>query len=300
MAQETIGAKIKNLRKEKGLTQEALAKILGYSGKSVIAHIEKGDADMTYEKMALLLKTFSLDANSLFNGEIVERKVEKQEAPAKEVKEEKKEQPKEETKAVKKVAIYIHGLNGSSKEAKDFKFLKDRYEVVGLDYQDGNPWDVGPIIRKKFKELIKGYDEVVVIATSIGAFYAYEYLSDFKIKQAFFISPIASMFQSIIDLMVMYDIKDKELAEQKFIELEDGTVLSYDFYQHVSNDEDHWDIPTNILYPAYDEVVFSGTMLEFLETHPRSKMTVISDSGHYLFTNEEKAFIRKWIKENLA
>ena len=67
MEKVTIGPKIKKFRKKRKLTQEALAKSLGYSGKSVISHIEKGDADMTYEKLCLLIKTYMLDANELFS-----------------------------------------------------------------------------------------------------------------------------------------------------------------------------------------------------------------------------------------
>ena len=295
MANISIGPKIKNLRKEKGLTQEQLARDLGYSGKSVISHIEKGDADMTYEKMVLLLKKYSLDPNSLFGNEIIERK-----AQVKEAKEDKKEEKKPEPqKDVKRVAIYIHGLNGSAKEAKDYKFLQDRYDVVGLDYQDGKPWELKDTIQNEFKKLSKGYDEVVVIANSIGAFYACEYLSEYKIKQAFFISPIVSMFQNIVDIMAMYGIKDKELQKNKFMELDDGTVLSFDFYQHVSNDEDNWKVPTEILYGAYDEVVYTGSMMEFLENHPDSRLTVLSDAEHYIYTPEEKKFVRNWIKSNL-
>ena len=295
MANTSIGPKIKNLRKEKGLTQEQLARDLGYSGKSVISHIEKGDADMTYEKMVLLLKKYSLDPNSLFGNEIIERK-----AQVKEAKEDKKEEKKPEPqKDVKRVAIYIHGLNGSAKEAKDYKFLQDRYDVVGLDYQDGRPWELKDTIQNEFKKLSKGYDEVVVIANSIGAFYACEYLSEYKIKQAFFISPIVSMFQNIVDIMAMYGIKDKELQKNKFMELDDGTVLSFDFYQHVSNDEDNWKVPTEILYGAYDEVVYTGSMMEFLENHPDSRLTVLSDAEHHIYTPEEKKFVRNWIKSNL-
>ena len=292
MANISIGPKIKNLRKEKGLTQEQLAKDLGYSGKSVISHIEKGDADMTYEKMVLLLKKYSLEPSSLFGNEIVSQKAPKQVVKKQEVKE-------EPVKDAKRVAIYIHGLNGSAKEAKDFKFLEDRYDVKGLDYQDGKPWELKDAIQGEFKKLSKGYDEVVVIANSIGAFYACEYLSEFKIKQAFFISPIVSMFQNIVDIMAMYGIKDKELQKNKFMELDDGTVLSFDFYQHVSNDEDNWKVPTEILYGAYDEVVYTGSMMEFLENHPNSRLTVLSDAEHYLYTPEEKKFIRNWIKNNI-
>ena len=284
MAKEIIGTKIKELRKQKNLTQEQLAEALGYSGKSVISHIEKGDADMTYEKILLLLRKFSLDANSLFDGEIAERK------PVETKLEEKKPE-----KPVKRVAIYIHGLHGSAQEAADYAFLKGQYDVVGLDYQDANPWELKEVIQKEFERLSKGYQEVVIIANSIGAFYTYEYLSDYKIKKAFFISPIVSMFQTIVDLMVRYDIKDKDLRDKKFIELDDGTVLSYDFYQHVSNDEDHWEVPTEILYGAYDEVVYTGSMLEFLENHPLCRLTVKGDSEHYLVSEEEKEFIKDWM-----
>ena len=276
MAKKTIGLKIKEFRKKNNLTQDALAKSLGYYDKSVISHIEKGDADMTYEKIMLFLKVYNLDPRELFDV-----------APENEK---------------KKVAIYIHGLHGSHKEAEDFNFLKDDYDVIGLKYQDGNPWELQEVIQKEFKKLSKGYDEVVVIANSIGAFYACEYLSDFNIKHAFFISPIVSMFQNIVDLMTMYGIKDKELKKKQFIELEDGTTLSFDFYQHVSNDEDHWNVPTDILYGAYDEVVYTGSMMEFLENHPLARLTVKSESEHYFQSEEEKDFIKNWmlqlLKEN--
>lgn len=290
MANKTIGPKIKRIRQSEGLTQEQLAKSLGYSGKSVIAHIEKGDADMTYEKICLLLKTYKLDSNELFD---LDKNFQK-----KQIVQEDKEAVENDN--VKKAVIYIHGHHGSAKEASDYSFLKDQYDVIGLDYQDGKPWEVGPAIKDKFKELIKPYDEVMVIAVSLGAFYTYEYLADFKIKRAFFISPVVSMFQTIIDMMVMYGVKDKELKEKRFIELEDGRVLSYDFYQHVSNEEDHWNVPTDILYGAYDELVYTGSMMEFLENHPLAKLTVKSDSEHHFASKEEKAFIKDWIKRMLA
>ena len=300
MGNKTIGPKIKDFRKRNNLTQDALAKSLGYYGKSVISHIEKGDADMTYEKIALLLKKYDLDANELFDLEAKggSKKAAPKASAAKEA-----EKPAEEAQPdnLKRVAVYIHGLNGSAKEAKDYGFLKDKYDVVGLDYKDGNPWELKDVIQGEFKKLTEGYDEVMVIANSIGAFYACEYLSNFKnIKRAFFISPIVSMFQQIVDLMVMYGIKDKELKEKSLIELDDGTVLSYEFYQHVANEEDNWNVPTEILYGAYDQVVYTGSMMEFLENHPLARLTVKSDAEHYLYTPEEKRFIKKWILRSLA
>lgn len=295
MVNKTIGPKIKKLRQEKGLTQEQLAEALGYSGKSVISHIEKGDADMTYEKILFLLRKFDLDANSLFDGEIKKRKRRRKKAKARKVQPE----VEEVIEDIKRVAIYIHGLHGSAKEASNYKFLKGKYDVKGLDYQDGKPWEQKEAIQNEFKKLTKGYDEVIIIANSIGAFYAYEYLNTYKIKKAFFISPVVSMFQQIVDIMAVYGIKDKELERKKIIELDDGSVLSYEFYQHVSNDEVEWNVPTEILYGAYDEVVYMGSMMEFLENHPSCKLTVKSESEHYFSSPEEMKFIKDWIKSNL-
>ena len=277
MAKKTIGPKIKDFRKKNKITQEALAKSLGYSGKSVISHIEKGDADMTYEKLCLFLKTYNVDPNDLFD---TGKKINRQPLAKKDT---------------KRAIVYIHGLHGSYEEAKNYAFLNDQFDVIGLDYQDGNPWEVGPLLKEKFVELIKPYDEVFIIANSIGAFYACEYLFDCHIERAFFISPIVSMFQNIVDLMMMYDIKDSELRDSQFIELDDGTVLSYDFYQHVANEENKWNVPTDILYGAYDEIVYSGSMLEFLENHPSARLTVKSEGEHYFETEEDQEFIKNWI-----
>ena len=66
MPKETIGPRIKAFRKWRGITQAELAKSLGYSHKSVITHIEKGESEMSYEKILLLLRTYD-------DGKISER-----------------------------------------------------------------------------------------------------------------------------------------------------------------------------------------------------------------------------------
>ena len=76
MSNETIGPKIKAFRKGRGITQEELAKSLGYSHKSVITHIEKGESEMSYEKILLLLRTYAVDANELFEVEHIDHLLE--------------------------------------------------------------------------------------------------------------------------------------------------------------------------------------------------------------------------------
>ena len=281
MSKETIGPKIKQFRKKRKLTQEALAESLGYSGKSVISHIEKGDADMTYEKILLLLRTYAVDANDLFE---IDRKIDDWRI----------EQRKDKT-----VVVYIHGLYGSSEESKDYSYLSDNYDVVGLNYQDGNPWELKDTIREEFTKITKNYKEIIVIANSIGAFYTYEYLSVFNIRQAFFISPVVDMYQMIFELMMQHHISKEELKEKREIKLENGQVLSYDFYLHTLNYQDNWNVDTEILYGEHDEIVHLENIAEFLSKHPKTKLTIKRGAEHYMHTDEEKEFIKNWILRSL-
>lgn len=287
MSNETIGPKLKEFRKKRNITQDQLAESLGYSGKSVISHIEKGDADMTYEKILLLIRSYMLDANELFYPDElqkIDKLIEDEKARAKH----------------DKVVIYIHGSKGNYKEANLYDYITD-CDVKGLDYEDGNPWEVGPVIKEKFAELIRPYKEVVVIANSIGAFYAYEYLADYNIKQAFFISPIASMFKIILDYFFTGKVNEEELKEKKFVTLDDGTIISYDFYKKYSLNDYHarWDVPTEVLYGSNDELVYIENIMEYLEHHPLSKLTVRQGSNHWFHTEEEKEFIKEWILRNI-
>lgn len=61
-----FGEKIREIRKKNGLTQTDLAFALGYSDKSMIAHIENGDNEMSNDKISLLIEKYNIDANELF------------------------------------------------------------------------------------------------------------------------------------------------------------------------------------------------------------------------------------------
>ena len=76
MSKETIGPRIKAFRKGRGITQAELAKSLGYSHKSVITHIEKGESEMSYEKILLLLRSYGADANELFDVQHIDKLLE--------------------------------------------------------------------------------------------------------------------------------------------------------------------------------------------------------------------------------
>lgn len=288
MPKDSIGPRIKALRKGRGLTQEQLAKDLGYSHKSVVTHIEKGESEMSYEKILLLLRTYHIDANELFDQKYIDR--------IDDLLGEERNKAKHD-----KVVVYLHGLHGSAKEIDEYRFLSKWYDLKGLDYEDGNPWEVGPIIQAKFKELIASYKEVIVIANSIGAFYAYEYLGDFPINHAFFVSPIASMSKILYDYIFTGQVSEKELEEKKFVTAPDGTLLSYDFFKEYRGNDYHgrWDVETDLLRGSRDELVYIENIEDFLKAHPQSKLTILEGAEHYIHDKEEMDFVRDWIARTL-
>ena len=65
---ESLGNKIKRLRIEKGMTQEELANILGYSSRSTINKIESDINAISYDKLLKLVELFNVDVQELINN----------------------------------------------------------------------------------------------------------------------------------------------------------------------------------------------------------------------------------------
>ena len=99
------------------------------------------------------------------------------------------------------VILYIHGKGGSAAESEHFKPLFPDCEVIGMDYQTFSPWDTGKEIRIAVEELKRKYENVILIASSIGAFFSMNEDIDDMIQKASFISPIVDMEKLITDMM---------------------------------------------------------------------------------------------------
>lgn len=280
-----IGPSLKAIRKRNKLTQEQLAQMLGYSSKSVICHIEKGDIDMTYEKMVILIQKLKINPEDLFDSDL-----------KKEIDIDKHVLQKKEQKTI---VVYIHGLHGSHDESKYFDFFDKFFEVVGLDYPDGNPWELEDVLKSRFAQLVKDYKDVIVVANSIGAFLSVQYLSEFNIKQAFFISPLFNMPLMIRDLITNNGLTMEKFKEMNHITLKDGTELSYDYYEHLLNNKDNWSVPTDILYGSEDELIPLCSVISFISSHPYTRLSVKNGSKHYFHTEEERKYIKEWILRSL-
>lgn len=61
---------IKRLREEKGLSQDALAKLTGYTDRSSIAKIEKGQVDLQQSKIELFANALGTTARSLVGWDV--------------------------------------------------------------------------------------------------------------------------------------------------------------------------------------------------------------------------------------
>lgn len=59
------GERLKYLRKEVGLTQEDIGRFLGYSTKSTISQIEKGDIELPSQKLFALCKLYGCSSDYL-------------------------------------------------------------------------------------------------------------------------------------------------------------------------------------------------------------------------------------------
>ncbi|GGJ67757.1 helix-turn-helix domain-containing protein [Virgibacillus salexigens] len=69
---QSLGFRIRQLRKEKGLTQSFVAKQLGYKHSSIISEVESGKKGISAENLSILAKVLEVDVNAFYYCEIHE------------------------------------------------------------------------------------------------------------------------------------------------------------------------------------------------------------------------------------
>lgn len=170
--------------------------------------------------------------------------------------------------------IYIHGKGGSATESVHYIPLFPDCEVIGLDYQTFSPWDTGKEIYDAVKELQSKYDDIIVIANSIGAFFCMNAGIDNMIQKAYFISPVVDM------------------------EKLNGYELTGEWLRYVKSHPVKWSVPTYILYGSKDDLVSLDTISDFAKTH-NVPLTVMEGGEHWFHTEEQMRFLDNWIKNEM-
>lgn len=199
---------------------------------------------------------------------------------------------------MRRIIIYIHGKGGNAEEANHYRPLFPEGDVVGFDYISQNPWDAKIEFSNFFNSHSKNYDEVILIANSIGAFFTMNALYDKNISNAFFISPIVDMEKLITDMMKWANVTEGELQREKQISTEFGETLSWEYLCYVRENPIHWNIPTYVLYGEKDNLTSKETISQFTEKIGAT-LTVMKDGEHWFHTNEQMQFLDNWIRSSI-
>ena len=197
---------------------------------------------------------------------------------------------------MKNVVIYIHGKGGSAAESEHYKQLFPDFEVIGLDYQTFSPWDTGKEIYNAIEKLKGKYENVILIANSIGAFFSMNAGIEGMIQKANFISPIVDMEKLITDMMKLANVTEQELESKGMIHTDFGEDLSWEYLNYVRCHSIEWRVPTQILYGSKDYLMSIETITEFALKH-QATLTVMEGGEHWFHTEEQMLFLDNWIKE---
>ena len=197
---------------------------------------------------------------------------------------------------MKNLVIYVHGKGGNADEALHYKSLFPEADVLGFDYKAETPWDAKTEFPVYFDSVAADYDEVILIANSIGAFFSMNALGNKPIKQAYFISPMVNLEKLICNMMMWAGVSEDELREKKTVPTNFGETLSWEYLCYVRENPIEWSIPTKILYGSNDNLTSLETMREFAQ-RIGAPLTVMDGGEHWFHTAEQMVFLDKWIRK---
>lgn len=164
--------------------------------------------------------------------------------------------------------VYIHGQYGSTSECGHYKSLFPGCEVIGLDYKTFAPKETGKEIHDYVEKLKSRYENIILIANSIGAFFSMYADLEGLIQKAYFISPIVSL---------------------------EGFVCDQPQWMNLGNPA--WNIPTAILYGSRDNLTSLETINGFAKKH-NAGLTIMEGGEHWFHTEEQMQFLDDWIRNN--
>ena len=189
--------------------------------------------------------------------------------------------------------LYLHGQGGSAAESGHYAALFPDHEMIGLDYQSVTPWQAGEEIRAAVTALKEEFESVILIANSIGAFFAMNAGIDAMLQRAYFISPIVDMERIIRDRMRRAEVSEEELRSKGVMRTDCGEELSWEYLSYVRRPV-VWTAPTAILCGSRDELTPLAAVIDFAKGH-NAALTVMEGGEHWFHTEAQMRFLDEWI-----
>lgn len=194
-------------------------------------------------------------------------------------------------------AVYLHGKGGNAREAERYRALLPGWRVTGLDYRAQTPWEAREEFLAYFKAARRDGTKVLVIANSIGAFFAMQALDETRVDRALFVSPVVDMERLIETMMAGEGITEPELRQRGEIKTEFGETLSWRYLQDVRQHPIRWRVPTAILYGSGDALMPRETVEAFAR-RTGATLTVMEGGEHWFHTKAQMQFLDAWVRAN--
>ena len=198
---------------------------------------------------------------------------------------------------MQKCVIYIHGKGGSADEAEHYKPLFANFDIIGMGYQAQTPWEAKTEFASFFAEISAKYEQISIIANSIGAFFAMHALPDFKLFQAYFISPIVNMEHLIENMLQWANVTEEKLRQKGTITTEFGETLSWEYLSWVRAHPLNLNISPHILYGSNDNLQSLNDIRDFA-SQTGADVTVMPGGEHWFHTPEQMQFLDDWIMKS--
>ena len=199
----------------------------------------------------------------------------------------------------KAVVLYVHGKGGSAAEAEHYRPLFPEADVVGFDYHSENPWSAKAEFSEKIAALRANFDEIFLIAVSIGAYFSMSVDISDSIRRAWLISPIVDMERLILSMLFWAGETENALQARKIIPTTFGEDLSWEYLQYVRSHPIQWRAPTEILYGSADSLQSIETIRAFARRF-RAGVTVMEGGEHWFHTAEQMKFLDDWIRRRAS
>lgn len=195
----------------------------------------------------------------------------------------------------KNLVIYVHGKGGNANEIENYYKFFPEYEFYGFDYSADNPWNAKEEFTAKIKDLAKHYDQITLIANSIGAYYSMISNYDKYISHAYFISPMVDMEKLILNMISWAGTTETELQEKKIIPVDFGDDLCWEYLQYVRMNPIKWNVTTDILYGSLDNLQ-EWDRIKAFANRIDATLTVMEGGEHWFHTNEQMRFLNNWMQ----